>query len=102
MEKFLSQLWLGLERARQLARSMEGFIYGVAENGGTNTIYVSPVPFDVLDRAIEKGSGSPHLEAVPDAMASANNMALALAVAPLAGAAGAVARFLSLGKGGAQ
>ena len=91
-----------LETARQLARSMDGFIYGDAENGGTNTIYVSPVPFDVLNQAIEKGPGSPHVKPVPDAMASANNVALALVIAPLAGAAGAVARFLSLGKGGAR
>ena len=91
-----------LEKARQLAQSMDGFIYGAVENGGTNTVYVSPVPFDVLNRAIEQGPGSPHLEPVPDAMASANKMALALAVAPLAGVAGAVIRFFSLGKGGAQ
>ena len=88
-----------LEKAHQLAREIDGYIYGETENGGTNTIYVSPVPFDVLDQAIEKGPGSPHLAPAPDAMASANKMALALAIAPVAGVAGAVARFMSLGKG---
>ena len=87
-----------MEKAHQLARKIDGYIYGETENGGTNTIYVSPVPFDVLDQAIEKGPGSPHLAPAPDAMASANKMALALAIAPVAGVAGAVARFMSLGK----
>ena len=87
-----------LEKAHQLAREIDGYIYGESENGGTNTIYVSPVPFDVLNRAVDKGPGSPDLAPAPDAMASANNMALALAIAPVAGVAGAVARFMSLGK----
>jgi Fe-S-cluster-containing dehydrogenase component len=87
-----------VEKAHRLAREKNGFIYGETENGGTNTLYVSPVPFDVLNEAIEKGPGSPHLAPAPDAMASANNMALALAIAPVAGVAGAAAQFLSLGK----
>jgi formate dehydrogenase iron-sulfur subunit len=87
-----------VEKARLLAQEMDGFIYGEVENGGTNTIYVSPVPFDVLNQAIDAGPGSPHLAPVRDVMASANQMALALAIAPVAGVAGAMARFLSLGK----
>lgn len=89
-------------KAYQLAEEIEGFIYGEQENGGTNTIYVSPVPFDVLDQTIEKGPGSPHLAPADDTMQSANNMAMALAIAPVAGVVGAVARFISLGKGGKQ
>jgi Fe-S-cluster-containing dehydrogenase component len=87
-------------KAHQLAQSMNGFIYGETENGGTNTIYVSPVPFDVLNQAIDKGPGSPHLEPVPDAMASANNTALALAIAPVAGVTGALLRWMQLGSSG--
>ena len=87
-----------VKKARRLAQEINGFIYGETENGGTNTIYVSPVPFDVLDQAIDKGSGSPHLGPAADSMASANTMALATIIAPVAGVAGAVARFLSLGK----
>ncbi len=87
-------------KAHQLAEEMDGFIYGETENGGTNTIYVSPVPFDVLNQAIAAGPGSPHLASTADVMASPNRMALALAIAPVAGAAAAVARFLSLGKSG--
>jgi len=87
-----------VEKAHQMAKEMDGFIYGETENGGTNTIYVSPVPFDVMDQAIDKGPGSPHLGPAADSMASANTMALAMIIAPVAGVAGAVARFLSLGK----
>ena len=39
-----------LEKAHGLAKEMNGYIYGEHENGGTHTIYVSPVPFDELDK----------------------------------------------------
>jgi Fe-S-cluster-containing dehydrogenase component len=87
-----------VKKARRLAQEINGFIYGETENGGTNTIYVSPVPFEVLNRAIDKGPGSPHLAPAPDAMASANTTALAMVIAPVAGVTGAVLKFLSLGK----
>lgn len=86
-----------IEKAHKLAEEMDGYIYGENENGGTNTLYVSPVPFDVLNKAIEKGPGSPHLGAADDAMASANNMALAMAIAPVAGVVGAFFHFMRLG-----
>jgi len=86
-----------LKKAHALAKEIDGFIYGELENGGTNTIYVSPVPFDVLNQGIGKGPGKPHLKPVADVMEKANNFAIALAIAPLAGIAGAVARFMSLG-----
>ncbi len=44
-------------RARKLARRMNGQIYGLDENGGTATVYVSPVPFEKLDQAIVAGAG---------------------------------------------
>ena len=31
---------------RGIAEEMNGYMYGETENGGTHTIYVSPVPFD--------------------------------------------------------
>jgi len=37
-----------LRKAHALAREINGYIYGEKENGGTNTIYVSPVPFEEL------------------------------------------------------
>ncbi|MDD3313336.1 4Fe-4S dicluster domain-containing protein [Pseudodesulfovibrio sp.] len=81
-------------KARELARSMNGFIYGLEENGGTNTFYVSPVPFELLNKAIDKGKGKPHLKRVKDVMADESNLAAAALAAPIAGVA---AGFLGLG-----
>ncbi|MDY6831499.1 MAG: 4Fe-4S dicluster domain-containing protein [Thermodesulfobacteriota bacterium] len=82
-----------IKKAKQLAKETNGFIYGLEENGGTNTIYVSPVPFDLLNGSVEKGPGKPHLQPVADAMTAPNRMFAALAIAPVAGIVGAVARF---------
>jgi formate dehydrogenase iron-sulfur subunit len=82
-----------LQKAQELARELNGYIYGMTENGGTNTFYVSPVPFDVLNQAIEKGPGQPHLGSAADAMAHGDNLAKALVLAPLAGIAAAIGRF---------
>lgn len=89
-------------QAQKLAKEMNGYIYGLEENGGTNTIYVSPVPFDVLNKAVDKsnreykglGKGKPHLKPVADVMADETNLATAAVVAPIAGIA---AGFLGLG-----
>ena len=82
-----------VKRAHALADEINGYIYGENENGGTNTIYVSPVPFEELNKAIEKGKGKPHLKSVEDTMAQANNLAAAMFVAPIAGIAAAVGKF---------
>jgi Fe-S-cluster-containing dehydrogenase component len=82
-----------VEQAKALARETNGHIYGLEENGGTNTLYVSPVPFDQLNVAIEKGKGRPHLAPVEDVMADNNKLARAMLIAPLAGIAAAVGRF---------
>jgi Fe-S-cluster-containing dehydrogenase component len=85
-----------IAQAPRLAREMDGYIYGENENGGTNTIYVSPVPFEDLNRAIETGKGKPHLDRVPDRMAEANNLAAAMVIAPIAGIAAAVGKFFKM------
>lgn len=87
-----------LKKAHDLASEINGYIYGETENGGTNTFYVSPVPFDKLNSAIEKGKGMPHLEEVKDRMKTGNRLAVAMAIAPVAGIAGAIARFYSMSK----
>jgi Fe-S-cluster-containing dehydrogenase component len=79
--------------AHKLAKETGGYIYGETENGGTNTIYVSPVPFDQLREAIETGPGRPDFQPVADQMAQANNLVSAMALAPLAGVAAAVGKF---------
>ena len=82
-----------IKKAHALADEINGYIYGENENGGTNTIYVSPVPFEELNKAIEKGKGKPHLKPVENTMAQANNLAAAMFVAPIAGIAAAVGKF---------
>ncbi len=82
-----------VKKAHALADEINGYIYGENENGGTNTIYVSPVPFEELNKAIEKGKGKPHLKPVENTMAQANNLAAAMFVAPIAGIAAAVGKF---------
>ena len=82
-----------IKKAHALADEINGYIYGENENGGTNTIYVSPVPHEELNKAIEKGKGKPHLKPVKDTMAQANNLAAAMFVAPIAGIAAAVGKY---------
>ena len=82
-----------LKTAHAIADEIGGYIYGEKENGGTNTIYVSPVPFEELNRAIEKGPGRPHLNPVEDSMAHADNLVKAMLLAPIAGIAAAVGKF---------
>jgi Fe-S-cluster-containing dehydrogenase component len=87
-----------IREAHAIAKEIGGYIYGEKENGGTNTIYVSPVPFEDLNKAIEKGPGKPHLKSVSNAMAHADNLAKAMAIAPIAGIAAAAGKFYSLTK----
>ncbi|MFO8031026.1 MAG: 4Fe-4S dicluster domain-containing protein [Desulfohalobiaceae bacterium] len=82
-----------IEEARARAEEIGGYIYGEEENGGTNTIYVSPVPFEELNQAIAQGPGQPHLEPVQNSMSQAENLGQAMLFAPLAGVAAAALRF---------
>ncbi len=92
-----------IAQAHARAKEINGYIYGEHENGGTNTIYVSPVPFEELNKAIEKGPGKPHLGPVENSMAKAENLTAAVVLAPIAGAAaafGKARKFLSQTKQG--
>ncbi|THB78914.1 MAG: 4Fe-4S dicluster domain-containing protein [Desulfobacteraceae bacterium] len=82
-----------VKQAHALAREINGYIYGEHENGGTHTIYVSPVPFDQLNQHIETGDGQPHLKPVKDMMADGARWTRAMILAPIAGAAAAFGRF---------
>jgi Fe-S-cluster-containing dehydrogenase component len=81
-------------QAHALAREIGGYVYGDAENGGTGTIYVSPVPFAELNREVGAGDGRPGFQPVADAMAQANNVAAAMVAAPVAGVAAAALKFI--------
>jgi Fe-S-cluster-containing dehydrogenase component len=83
-----------LGRALELAASMNGYVYGAEENGGTNTFYVSPVPFELLDAAVEKGPGKPHLAPVAHALATEEVLAKAVFLAPVAGLVAGVRKAL--------
>jgi hypothetical protein len=88
--------------AHERAKEINGYVYGEHENGGTNTLYVSPVPFETLNAAIEKGPGKPHLGPAEDRMADANHLGAALLIAPLAGAATALGRYLKAARRAGQ
>lgn len=79
--------------ARALARETGGFVYGETENGGTNTLYVSPVPFAVLDAALETGPGRPGLGPVDDVMGEEAHLATSVLLAPAAGLAAGLLRL---------
>jgi Fe-S-cluster-containing dehydrogenase component len=87
-----------IKKAYTLAKEINGYVYGDKENGGTNTIYVSLVPFEELNKAIEKGKGKPHLKQVPNTMADANNLAAAMFIAPIAGVVAAATKFYTMNK----
>ncbi|MCF8043584.1 MAG: 4Fe-4S ferredoxin, partial [Desulfarculaceae bacterium] len=94
--------------------SWRDYVYGLDENGGTNTVYVSPVPFAVVSAAIDQAhaelapgqgkgrnaagkqggkrrkkgyAGRPPMHPVANSMESAENLTTALVLAPLAGLA---------------
>jgi Fe-S-cluster-containing dehydrogenase component len=119
---------LARERAAADGASPESwrdYVYGLAENGGTGTIYVAPMPFAEVtaavaaDHAGRRGggrgagraaggagrrgrgnAGRPHMGPAADAMADTENLTKALFLAPLAGlAAGLVKLFGSKAKG---
>ena len=87
-----------IARANDLARETGGYLYGIEENGGTNTIYLSPLPFEAINQALGTGPGRPHLGPAADRMADANNIGWAMLAAPLAGAAAAAARLVKAGR----
>jgi len=89
-----------IKKAHELAKEIGGYIYGEKENGGTNTIYVSPVPFEELNKAIETGKGKPHLQPVKNSMADSNNLAAAMIIAPIAGVVAAAGKFYKMSKTG--
>lgn len=84
-----------IAKAHKLAKKMKGYIYGEKENGGTNTIYVSPVPFEILNKFIEKGPGRPHLSQVSYSMAKEENLGFAVLTAPVAGFAAGILTVLN-------
>lgn len=90
--------------ARHRARQIGGFTYGDVDNGGTGTVYVSPVPFEAIDRTLRAREKERFFfPANPNPLAEAHAAMKAVLWAPLAGAAGALlagARALAARRGG--
>ena len=80
-------------RAKALAAETDGYLYGLGENGGTNTVYLSPLPFEVLNEAVGKGTGKPHLGPAVEVMAEEEKLGWAALIAPVAGAVAGLTRL---------
>ncbi len=81
--------------AEERSRQMKGYIYGKSENGGTSTLYVSPVPFDIINTTMKKEPGRPDMRpGVRRKMAETDAVGKAVLAAPALGiAAGVVGAF---------
>ena len=77
--------------AQSRAEKMNGYVYGERENGGTSTLYVSPVPFEKLDAKSQQGPGKPHLKPVASKMAQTAVLGNSVLFAPLVGLAAGIA-----------
>ncbi len=84
--------------AKRRAEAIGGHLYGLDEAGGTSTIYISKVPFEVIDRAIALDKahtqddlpGRPHMRPeIQSSLQNAGGLFVASVLAPIAGAAAA-------------
>ena len=84
-----------LAQAQAKAKEINGFIYGEKENGGTSTFYVSPVPYEKIDKALkEQKAKQPNPEApgypgmpaaVGNFLDTPNGLAAGVLISPFAG-----------------
>jgi Fe-S-cluster-containing dehydrogenase component len=76
--------------AEERTRQMNGYIYGKKENGGTSTLYVSPVSFELINNTMTQKPGQPDMK--PDVkrrMAGTDPLGKAVLAAPVLGLAAA-------------
>lgn len=70
-------------------------IYGLKENQGTSTVYISSVKFEAINEALNKKfegknrMGNPHLKRVKNPLENSQTLAAATLIAPIAGVIGA-------------
>ena len=87
-----------VSEAERLKQEYDGDLYGLNENGGTSTIYVSAVPFNDLDKALaalsEAQGKSPttvtRLHKPENMLAKQKNWAALSLLSPLLGVAAAL------------
>ena len=87
-----------IKEAEAISQETNGFVYGLDENGGTNTVYISPVPFEEINRVLEKGAGKPHFNRVKNTMASAEYLSKPMIIAPVAVIAAALGKNFNIVK----
>jgi len=88
-----------LAKAEEIAKSIGGSLYGKEENDGTSTLYVSPVPFELLNASVKKGPGQPGLASVKRRMKGTDTIGKAVLAAPALGiAAGLAGAFAFISK----
>lgn len=76
------------QAAEARARKMNGYLYGKTQNGGTSTLYVSPVSFDEINKTMIKKPGQPDMKNdVKRRMAKTDPLAKTVLFAPLMGIA---------------
>ena len=80
-----------LHRRRRGPGRLKAIIYGKTENGGTSTLYVSPVPFETLSKTMKKEPGRPGLSRVQRQMAETDGLGKVVLAAPALGIAAGVA-----------
>ena len=80
-----------VSRAKELASLRRGELFGLTENGGTNTLYISSIPFRDIEAAmLQQGQvdqGQPSLRPARASMEQENKLFDMVLAAPLAGAA---------------
>lgn len=86
-------------RARARAEEIGGHLYGLDENGGTSTVYVSKIPFEAIDRAIVEQAENPkqamRMHQPGNVLEEHDSLATAVLGAPVAGAAAALGAFVA-------
>jgi hypothetical protein len=83
-----------LAMARDRTREIDGFIYGEKENGGTGTLYVSRVPFEMIDAKLREAKSTLSMTRVENPLREVNGWAKGFLIGPIISALGAVALAL--------
>ena len=74
--------------AKSRASLINGYIYGKTQNGGTSTLYVSPVPFEEINKTMTKKPGQPDMKVdVKREMARTDSLGKTVLAAPVLGIA---------------
>ena len=79
-----------LKMAHDRATEIKGYIYGENENGGTETIYVSRVPFEKIDAKLRETKSTLPMGRVENPLRDVNGWAKGFLIGPIISALGAI------------